>query len=382
MLMVIKLAIFQPLIPKYRTPVFNQLAASGEVDVTVYAGGDIGSLKSDDVEQHFQVVNRPLTYVNFFGHRFCLQKGMFSAINNRHYDLVVLSWDLHYLLLPFVIAYSKLRCKPVVLWGHGYSKNPSYLSDMLRNFYGKCADAVLVYSNTIALKLKKNYGFNENKVFVAQNAISTKAQNLATQYWSANPVRLEAFKKKYQLTCGDNLIYVSRLEPDNRVEMLIDGLEKFHKYSPDAKLIVVGDGSYRQYLTEYVADRGLQDLVIFTGAIYDEMDLAPWMLSAMLFCYPRNIGLSLMHAFSYALPVVTGDNIMSHNPEIEAIMPGENGLLFKDGDVDDMVAQWVRLSQNNELRARMAENALNQINKKYNITNMIQGFIDLKCLVK
>ena len=37
-------------------------------------------------------------------------------------------------------------------------------------------------------------------------------------------------------------------------------------------------------------------------------------------CYPVNIGLSLLHAFGFGLPVVTGNDIGSHNPGIETLL--------------------------------------------------------------
>jgi glycosyltransferase involved in cell wall biosynthesis len=78
--------------------------------------------------------------------------------------------------------------------------------------------------------------------------------------------------------------------------------------------------------------------VEFPGAIYDDMLLAPWMLSASVFAYPVAIGLSVLHAFGYGLPVVTSDDIASHNPEIEGLRAGENGLLYRDGDIDDFAS--------------------------------------------
>ena len=45
------------------------------------------------------------------------------------------------------------------------------------------------------------------------------------------------------------------------------------------------------------------DLVGDLGSIYDEIELAPWFLTADAFVYPENIGLSILHAFGYGLPV-------------------------------------------------------------------------------
>jgi glycosyltransferase involved in cell wall biosynthesis len=117
--------------------------------------------------------------------------------------------------------------------------------------------------------------------------------------------------------------------------------------------------------------------VHFTGAIYDEQCVAPWMLSATLFCYPRNIGLSLLHAFGYGLPVVTSDDLAGHNPEIEALKPSVNGLLYRDGDLDDIVRQWLDLMNDPALRQRLSTAASRTVTDRYTLDHMVQGFLHL-----
>jgi hypothetical protein len=56
-------------------------------------------------------------------------------------------------------------------------------------------------------------------------------------------------------------------------------------------------------------------------------------MSAACFAYPEAIGLSIQHAFGYGLPVITSDDIPSHNPEIEALRPEVNGLLYRHRDI-------------------------------------------------
>ena len=100
-----------------------------------------------------------------------------------------------------------------------------------------------------------------------------------------------------------------------------------------------------------------------------------------LFCYPVNIGLSIMHALGYGLPVVTSDDLAAHNPEIEALEPGGNGLLYRDGDVDDLVARWKDLMTDHDQRARMSRQAIRTVEEKYTLENMVQGFLDAMRLV-
>ena len=377
----IKYAVFQPLVPKYRTPIFNELVETGELDLTIYAGGDIGSLKSDAAERKFKLVYSNLKRHELFGQSIYLQDGMFRVILRKDYDLLILSWDSHYIQLPIAILFSRIIRRPVILWGHGYSKKPSHLSDFIRNIYGRMANGVLVYSDSIAKRLIENFHFNYNKVFVAQNTISLKEQNIELNKWINHPELIENFKKNNSLYDGVNLIYVSRLEPENNVEFLIEGLVKFLDYSPSSKLILIGDGESRSSLIEYANRQGVLESIIFTGAIYDECKIAPWMISADIFCYSNNIGLSIIHAFSYGLPVVVSDNKLQHGPEVDALSHEYNGLFFEDGNLDDMVNQWIRLSEDNECKFRLSRNARKTIEEKYTVENMVKGFKDLMTLL-
>jgi hypothetical protein len=65
--------------------------------------------------------------------------------------------------------------------------------------------------------------------------------------------------------------------------------------------VFVGDGPTRPDLERLVDELGQREAVTFAGSIYDETQLAPWMLSATLMCYPFSAGLSLLHSFGYGL---------------------------------------------------------------------------------
>ncbi|MGH8605676.1 MAG: glycosyltransferase, partial [Gammaproteobacteria bacterium] len=142
----------------------------------------------------------------------------------------------------------------------------------------------------------------------------------------------------------------------------------------EVKLVIVGDGREKAYLETLARELGEGNSVIFTGAIYDEQQLAPWMLSACLFCYPANMGLSLMHAFGYGLPVVTSNNVAQHNPEIEAFVHGVNGLFYAQGDVNDMSDKWLRIMNEETLRRNLSARALYQVEHQYTLDKMVQGF--------
>ena len=104
------------------------------------------------------------------------------------------------------------------------------------------------------------------------------------------------------------------------------------------------------------------------------MELAPWFLSANLFVYPGAIGLSILHAFSYGLPVVTHANAANQMPEFEAMEDGKTGLVFKENDISDMVDKIVYLLDNKDKLAGMGQYAQELAFERYSMDNMINNY--------
>jgi len=370
-------AICQTVLPQYRVPVYNLLGAQPGVELTVFADARMGSLESGTGRTHFAHELAPVRHFRLLGQELRTQAALFRAVDPRRFDLAILPWDARYAnLLPAVLK-ARLGGPPVVLWGHGYSRWPSPLRDSLRNFCGHRADAVLLYTQTIAERLVRQNGFDPQRVFVAQNALDQEPIRAAREHWLARPKELAAFAAERGLDPQRTLIFVSRLEAENRIGLLLQATARICAREPRARLVIVGDGPERQALEARAADLGLGGRVVFAGKMYDDMALAPWMLSASLLCYPVNIGLSLLHAMGYGLPVVTGDDIAAQNPEIEALTHGVNGLLYRNGDIDHLAEQCLNILTDAALRQRLRQGALHTVAEEYTLERMVQGFLDL-----
>ncbi len=159
--------------------------------------------------------------------------------------------------------------------------------------------------------------------------------------------------------------------------MLLQATQIMARSRPRLKTIIVGDGSHRDRLEQYAQSLGISDRVIFTGPLYDETSIALWMMNSTAFCYPSNIGLSLLHAFGYGLPVVTTDNPLAQNPEFEALTDRSNGLLYRDGDILDMVSCCERLLDDISLRRQLSARALTAVFEQYSMENMVKGFAEM-----
>ena len=367
-----RIAICQPMVPAYRVPLFERIGSLPGVHLTVYGdrGGE-GSLNAAISDANAYEFSAAPVQVLPLGLR--LQLDALRAVRERP-DLLIAQWDVRYLNTFPLVAAAKLYRVPVVLWGHGYSQRPRWVTDAVRNACGRLADGVLLYTSTVAAKLVAESKFSRERVFVAQNALDQTSIQSARREWTANNQGLAEFQRERGLDPTRTLLFVSRLEPTNRVDLLLEAAARLSKRFDGLRLVVVGDGSARAGLERRAEELGIRGDVHFVGALYDERELAPWMLSSTVFCYPTNIGLSLLHAFGYGLPVITSANRTLQNPEIEALQPNHNGLEYLDGDVDDLVQQCARLLAAPELRARLGRNALETVLRDYSIEHMVNGF--------
>lgn len=370
---ILRVAIVQPSIQHYRLPLFNLLASDPNIALTVYADERHGVVTRESVGILFNFVHAPLRQTSLFGVDLRWQFEMMSLVSNGSVDVVVLPWDVHYVALLPALILARFNRTKLVLWGHGYSKQGTGLRDHIRNWYGRKADGVLLYTRTVADRLVE-HGFSKNRVFVAQNALDQTSIQQARECWLAHPARLDAFRSQHALKIDRTLVFISRLEDENRVELLVECFATLRQKYNDLRLVLVGDGSAREQLRRLGERLGVLDGITFTGAIYDEELLAPWMLSATVCCYPANIGLSLMHAFGYGLPVITSDDLASQNPEIEALEHGVNGLLYRSGSGADMVSKCESLLSDRNMRRAMGDAALLSVLEGYTMVAMAAGF--------
>jgi glycosyltransferase involved in cell wall biosynthesis len=366
-----RVAICQPLIPAYRLPLYERLGALPGIELTVYAGDSVDSLQAFHAGKSFKYVSAP---VHHWAFGFRSQFAQVASATRRRIDLLILPWDIHYLTLLPSLALARSADIPTVLWGHGYSLRPNFITDAARNACGKLANGVLLYTRSIAAQLVEEFGFSGERVFVAQNALDQAPIQAARQHWLERPQELADFQRSHGLDPAQTILFVSRLEAGNRIDLLLQATQALSHDYPGLKTVVVGDGSQRAQLEGLARSLGIEGRIIFAGAIYEESRLAPWMLSAALFCYPTNIGLSLLHAFGYGLPAVTSDNRRAQNPEIEALVPGVNGLEYKAGDLNDMVHSCSRILGDADLRQRLSASAFQTSVKCYSLDQMIDGF--------
>jgi glycosyltransferase involved in cell wall biosynthesis len=366
----VKVALFQPALPHYRLPVFSALSRRAGIDLKVYYGQvpGLGNSRAAD----FNAQETRQFRLRVFGEDLVFDPAWLAEAWSGGAQVLLLPWDLHHVFLVPALLLARLRGKGTVLWGHGYSKTPRPWRRILRDAVGHLADSLLFYNHAAAERLTAQ-GWDERRVFVAPNTQDQTEIQAARRHWLRRPRKMLAFRVKQGLSPRSTVLYCSRLEKSNRVDLLIRAHAQLAGNLPRTRLVIIGQGPDLGRLQALVADLEVQPSVLFLGGVYGQQELAPWFLSASVFCYPCNIGLSILHAFGYGLPVVTSDDLAAHNPEVEALRDQKNGLLYRDQDVFDLAEKLERFFDDSRFRRKLSLEARKTALAGYPLSKMVQG---------
>ena len=167
-----------------------------------------------------------------------------------------------------------------------------------------------------------------------------------------------AIRERHGLGDRPVITCVSRLMPRKGQDSLIQALPAVHEQIPDAALLIVGGGPYRDNLRKLAASTGVAEDVIITGGVpYQE--LAAHYAAGDVFAMPcrsrhrgldvEGLGIVYLEAAAIGLPVVAGDS----GGAPDAVLDGETGFVVPGRDRGRLAAALTRLLGDADLRSTM-----------------------------
>lgn len=287
-------------IPHYRVPLFDQLARRSGFSVTVvHSGSPAKQLDSAFEEIIVDCIRAP-------GLR--IQRHIGSIA--RQHDVTVAMFDVRWPACVW-LGCNRDFSRRLVYWGHGFGK--SQATRPLRIALSRRARAVAFYSESGRRDFIAS-GVDPEKLFVVPNTIHVPNSGF------------DAGRPRTQF------LFVGRLHKRKRVDLL---LHAFHgirsEVASDVGLSIVGDGPLKASLEELARRLGLGDRVRFYGSLTEPAELKEIFQESLAYVSPGPVGLGLLHAFAYGVPVVVPGNVR-HGPEIENLTHGVSGWYY-DGSV-------------------------------------------------
>lgn len=131
------------------------------------------------------------------------------------------------------------------------------------------------------------------------------------------------------------LLHVGRVAPEKDIPFLLEAFPRVRERVPACHLLIVGTGPDLDRCRQWVADRGLQDAIRFTGFVPDEALPAHYAAADILTVASRfeTQGLVALEAMACGTPPVA----VRYRAFPEYIEDGVNGFLFPPGDVEGYV---------------------------------------------
>jgi glycosyltransferase involved in cell wall biosynthesis len=154
------------------------------------------------------------------------------------------------------------------------------------------------------------------------------------------------------------VIAVGRLSRQKAFSRLIAAFAQVAATHPDWRLVICGDGPRREQLEELIDHHGLAAKVTLAGPV---KDVGSAMAGASTFALSsrfEGFPMVLLEAMRVGLPVVSFD--CPTGPR-EIVEDHRNGLLIADGNVDGLAAGLVEMIEDEALRRRCSEGALETV---------------------
>ncbi|WP_372845876.1 glycosyltransferase family 4 protein [Pontiella sp.] len=364
----------QPALPQYRVPFFTELARREGVKIKLFYSSVDNELENK-VAPGVDLEFVPMWLRRIGSRHLMWHSAQWDGARLGACDVLVLSWDAQYVSLIPALIRARFNGIKTILWGHGYSKDEAWYRKRIRNGIARLADALVFYDFVTAKKFM-DAGWDKATIYVAPNSLDQEEIQNARTEWLGNPERLARFQSENGLAERTNVLYIGRIYKENRLDLLIKALPQIKGATPNIQILIIGRENQTASSLQALAKKlDVADSIRWLGAIYDEDKIAPYMLSSKFFCYPANVGLSIMHAMGYGLPVLTGDNIASHNPEIGILKNGANGCLFPHADVNALASSIAELLAAPERLESMGVAARTEVLNAFTTKKMADGFM-------
>jgi len=353
-----RLGVLQRVLPTYRAPFFDALAAACPRGLSVFAGLPRPAEAIDTRAELHVARLAPARNIHLGrgGGYLCYQRGLLDWLRSWDPEALIVEANPRYLSTPAAARWMHSRGRAVIGWGLGTPPPDGALAGLraaARRAFLNQFDALVTYSQQGAEQYIR-IGFPAERVFVAPNAAAPRPRH-------PMPERAPYVSPR-QLT----LLFVGRLQARKRVDLLLRAVGALPS-ERRPHLWVVGDGPERARLESLA--REVCPGTVFLGARQGE-ELQRLFLGADLFVLPGTGGLAVQQAMSCGLPVMVAE---ADGTQADLVRP-ENGWQLPPGDLDALTDR-LAAALEDPLRLRvMGAESYRIASQEINIERMVAEF--------
>ncbi len=286
--------------------------------------------------------------------------------------------DIVHIHMPFPLG--DLACLlsgykgKVVLWWHSdvvRQERMMVLYRPLMNWLLRRADAIVVATEGHINGSKYLTPYADKCKIIPYGVDARIKQKADTFLEQKTEEKLEQTKRPVRF------LFVGRLVYYKGVRNLLEAWYRLVSEEPQLKermvLDIVGSGQMEEELYKYVADKGLQDQVLFHTHVSDEQ-LMEFYKNCDVFVLPSQqrseaFGLVQIEAMAFGKPVIN-TNLPSGVPYVS--QNGVTGLTVEPSDPEELAQALKKLTIDDECRTRMGQAARQRVESEYTMENMLE----------
>jgi glycosyltransferase involved in cell wall biosynthesis len=317
-------------------------------------------------------VHRQIQTWHFFEFTYMLSVLFFLIRNRRNFDCV-LCFGLYLFTAPAVL-FCRLTGRKVCFRIESARQTGDFvrISKLALGKFilmcSKLAHVAIAISTEIQTELF-NHGFSKKKILRIPNSVDTDL------FFPGIIEHKDPF-----IIC-----YIGRLAEGKGLSTLIKALSCLKNHTEQFKALIVGDGELKNTLVKQINKLGLHNFVSFAGEV---QNVVPFLQQSHLFVLPsfsEGMPLGLLEAMSCGVCTIAtrvGGIIDIMGCSNETITePGtfnilSNGIMFTPGDEVALSGAVLKLMKDQDLRMRIAKNALKTVSL-YSLKTVAQQYADM-----
>lgn len=233
-----------------------------------------------------------------------------------------------------------------------FPKNNFLASKIYKKAYG-----LVTVSKLLEEKLRTNYHYKKIKTIYNPIVEGEIEKESASE---------KPFDFNYILGVGRMMDNIKQFDH------LIEAFKRSDASANNFKLVLMGDGAYKNVLVDLVQKESLEDQVVFLPYMDNPF---PYIRNAYLMALTsKNEGFPnvLIESLACGVPVVAYD---CESGPSEIILDENNGLLVKNQDIDSMAKAMNRMINNTALYQSCASNSIDSI-QKFNLDSIGREWLD------
>lgn len=353
-----KIAILQSYVPHYRCEFFERLSLKFDTDLYIY------QKNKKTIELGLSLGNVKTTHISGFEwHKFVFYNPWHFYFK-RKYDYIILPLNIGYVTTWIILLLNIIIQRKIILWGHGISVKRYLVEENHPDWKIKL---MISLSNGLWTYMEKEANqwqriFPQKTIVALNNTVSNVEEMI--KFSEEHKVKDgNRFKKKYNIEQNTILLFCARFEENNRrTDLLLDAINKLDKNKYG--FIIIGAGKNKPDFSSF-------DNVYDMGAIYDTKIKRELFCLADVYFQPGWVGLSIVEAMAYGLPVFTFKRSINVKQCVEYsyIKHGINGWIVNS--VNELVSNLDNFSK--PQLTSMGINARNYIKNNATVNNMVRN---------